>query len=253
MGIGENIKEFRLDKGLTQNDLAKKAGISRVALGNYEREERIPSIEILKKIAIALDTSEEIIMKLQDYTLEEIYRLKIIDKKYVPLTKHQYRFLTEIIDKCTSNILNSASSVDYYDRAYMYIFLNNYEDAIKDYTKAIQLNPKFAFAYLDRGNLYAFLGHKQNAFNDYDKAFEVAPNRDVKCTIFNSSSEVLYKTLGEHIPKNDIDSYILEKKEIYFKKTDSPLANKINLLNDDCIDLISNLVDKLIKDKNNLR
>ncbi|MDB3696426.1 hypothetical protein C4270_04590, partial [Clostridioides difficile] len=88
MGIGENIKEFRLDKGLTQNDLAKKAGISRVALGNYEREERVPSIEILKKIAIALDTSEEIIMKLQDYTLEEIYRLKIIDKKYVPLTKH---------------------------------------------------------------------------------------------------------------------------------------------------------------------
>ncbi|HBF7094808.1 TPA: helix-turn-helix domain-containing protein [Clostridioides difficile] len=253
MSIGENIKTFRTAKMMTQEQLAEKAGISRVALGNYEREERTPNIEILKKIAIALDTSEEILTKLQDYDLGEIYRLKIIYKKYIPLTKDQYTFIKRGIDKYTSNILDSASATDYYDRAFMRIFLNNYEDAIKDYTRAIQINPNFALAYLDRGNLYTFLGQKENAFDDYDKALEVAPNRDVKYTILNSSSEVLQKTLGEYISENDIDSYITDKKEKYFDKTELPLVSKINLLNDDCINLISNLVDKLIQDKNNLR
>lgn len=55
MNIGEKIKEIRLAKGMKQSDLAEKAGISRVAIGNYERGDRQPNIDILSKIATALD------------------------------------------------------------------------------------------------------------------------------------------------------------------------------------------------------
>lgn len=54
MEIGERIKEIRLKKGLKQSELAEKADISRVAVGNYERGDRIPNIEITQKIAMAL-------------------------------------------------------------------------------------------------------------------------------------------------------------------------------------------------------
>ncbi|SHI92598.1 helix-turn-helix domain-containing protein [Parasporobacterium paucivorans] len=55
MNLGEKIKTIRLYKGMKQSELADKASISRVSIGNYERGDRIPSTEILFKIAAALE------------------------------------------------------------------------------------------------------------------------------------------------------------------------------------------------------
>ena len=57
MSLGENIKRMRLEKHLKQSELAEKANISRVALGNYERNDRTPNATILKSIAEALETT----------------------------------------------------------------------------------------------------------------------------------------------------------------------------------------------------
>lgn len=57
MSIGTNIKNFRLKQKLKQSELAEKAGISRVAIGNYERDERIPNAKILLVIAEALNVT----------------------------------------------------------------------------------------------------------------------------------------------------------------------------------------------------
>ncbi len=57
MNIGDNIKKLRIEKRLKQSELAEKSGISRVAIGNYERGDRIPNIEIVRKIANALEIS----------------------------------------------------------------------------------------------------------------------------------------------------------------------------------------------------
>ena len=51
--VGTKIKELRKDKGLTQEQLATIAGISRVTLGKLEREQ-LGSIT-LKTIDIILD------------------------------------------------------------------------------------------------------------------------------------------------------------------------------------------------------
>jgi len=54
MTLGEKIKQLRIEQGLKQSELAEKAGISRVAVGNYERNDRIPNTDITIKIANAL-------------------------------------------------------------------------------------------------------------------------------------------------------------------------------------------------------
>lgn len=60
--IGERIKEYRVARGLTQSDLANKANITRIALGNYERGQRIPTIDIFARIAMALNVSIDELM-----------------------------------------------------------------------------------------------------------------------------------------------------------------------------------------------
>ncbi len=49
------------------------------------------------------------------------------------------------------------------------------EEAIKDYDKAIELNPQYAKAYNNRGKAKAKLGRNEEAIKDYDKAIELNP------------------------------------------------------------------------------
>ncbi|XZI01445.1 helix-turn-helix domain-containing protein [Clostridium perfringens] len=57
MSLGNTIKSLRTSKKLTQYELAQKANISKNALWNYENDKREPRIEVLEKIAFALDVS----------------------------------------------------------------------------------------------------------------------------------------------------------------------------------------------------
>ena len=49
--VGEKLKELRLEKGLSQNDLAELLKITRVAYGRYENNIRDVSLETLCKLA----------------------------------------------------------------------------------------------------------------------------------------------------------------------------------------------------------
>lgn len=55
MSISKNLKALRKQKGITQQGLADKAGISKMSLSRYEKGDRIPTIKILEKLALALD------------------------------------------------------------------------------------------------------------------------------------------------------------------------------------------------------
>ena len=55
-GIGERIRYYRKLAGLTQSELAKKAGISMMSIRRYETGERVPNLETLRKIASCLNT-----------------------------------------------------------------------------------------------------------------------------------------------------------------------------------------------------
>ncbi len=49
--LAMKLKMLRMDAGLSQEEFAAKAGISRSCVANYETGKRVPSINMLKKIA----------------------------------------------------------------------------------------------------------------------------------------------------------------------------------------------------------
>ena len=61
-------------------------------------------------------------------------------------------------------------------RGYAYDRLNDYEQAIVDFTEAIRLDPKYAVAYNGRGNACAELGDYERAIADYTEAIRLDPD-----------------------------------------------------------------------------
>lgn len=59
MRLSDNIRNLRQRKNLKQEELAKKAGISRLMLGKYERGQASPSAETLQKLAVILGVSTD--------------------------------------------------------------------------------------------------------------------------------------------------------------------------------------------------
>ncbi len=55
MNIGETIRNFRLQKGMSQGDIEKRTGLLRCYLSRVENGHTIPSLDTLAKIAAALD------------------------------------------------------------------------------------------------------------------------------------------------------------------------------------------------------
>lgn len=54
MTLGQNIKKYRKQKGLTQSELAEIIDLKSITIRKYETNTREPSIDILNKIAAAL-------------------------------------------------------------------------------------------------------------------------------------------------------------------------------------------------------
>jgi tetratricopeptide (TPR) repeat protein len=63
----------------------------------------------------------------------------------------------------------------YNKRGLVYYNKKNYEQAIEDYTTAIQLNSKNTDAYNNRGIVYYQLDQNDKAISDYTKAIEINP------------------------------------------------------------------------------
>lgn len=67
----------------------------------------------------------------------------------------------------------------YNDRGMSYYGLGKYDKAIADYDKVIELNPSEAVAYDNRGNSYFGLGEYEKSISDYDRAIELSPSTAV--------------------------------------------------------------------------
>ena len=60
--VGAQISRLRKEKGLTQNDLGNRLGVSFQAVSKWERGETLPDTAILLDLANALGTSVELIL-----------------------------------------------------------------------------------------------------------------------------------------------------------------------------------------------
>lgn len=55
--FGKRVRKLRLDRGLSQEELAHEAGSNRTYISDVERGRRNPSIIVVERIAIALGRS----------------------------------------------------------------------------------------------------------------------------------------------------------------------------------------------------
>ncbi len=55
MSLGQHIRANRLQQGMTGSELARRAGVSRSLVSQIERGSLSPSIDVLRRIALALD------------------------------------------------------------------------------------------------------------------------------------------------------------------------------------------------------
>lgn len=79
MNIGERMKQIREEKGLTQNEVAQRAGVTAASLSRWENEEREPTFQNVQRIAQALGVTMAEMVK-EPEKPKEGFR-KIIDGK----------------------------------------------------------------------------------------------------------------------------------------------------------------------------
>jgi transcriptional regulator with XRE-family HTH domain len=64
--LGRNVRAWRLERGMSQEQLALDAGMKRSYLSELERGLRNPSVRALGRLAEALGTSADLLLKTDD-------------------------------------------------------------------------------------------------------------------------------------------------------------------------------------------
>lgn len=64
--LGEQIKELRLARNMNQVELAHRLGVSKQSVSNWENNNILPSIDVLKKIALFFSCSTDYLLELNN-------------------------------------------------------------------------------------------------------------------------------------------------------------------------------------------
>jgi transcriptional regulator with XRE-family HTH domain len=98
MNIGETIRNYRLQKGMSQGDIEKRTGLLRCYLSRVENGHTIPSLDTLAKIATAMD------VPLGQFFND--HHSNGNTKNLPPLTEDEVRFLSKV-RRYSSNLNDS--------------------------------------------------------------------------------------------------------------------------------------------------
>ncbi|MGB9839784.1 helix-turn-helix domain-containing protein [Thermovenabulum sp.] len=109
--IGAKLKKLRTERGLTQVELAKKAGVSPALIGQLENGKVEPSIKTLEKLAHALsvtpcffvtdDDGAENIFKIMNPALKELFldpKVKSVLEMVADCTPEELSFILRFIE-----------------------------------------------------------------------------------------------------------------------------------------------------------
>ena len=65
MEFGDKVKKLRTDRGLNQTALAERLGVRKSIISAYESQMRMPSLEMLTKIALEFSVSIDWLLGLE--------------------------------------------------------------------------------------------------------------------------------------------------------------------------------------------
>ncbi len=92
-------------------------------------------------------------------------------------------------------LVYAQTAVDYVQKGNTYYEQGKYDQAIADYTEAIDINPHFAKAYDNRGAAYAQKGNLSGAISDFTMAIANNPN---DAEAYNNRGRA-YAKLGNYV------------------------------------------------------
>jgi putative transcriptional regulator len=64
--VGNHVKEYRLRRGLSQEELAKRVGVSRQSINSIERGRYVPSLPLALRIARFFGCSTDELFELEE-------------------------------------------------------------------------------------------------------------------------------------------------------------------------------------------
>lgn len=102
MDLGSRIVELRKEKSFSREKLGKMIGTSGAIIGRYERNERTPSVEIARKMALALDVSLDYLVGNTELKLDSEITKKIVDIQKLPEEERSHLFF--VLDNVLQNI-----------------------------------------------------------------------------------------------------------------------------------------------------
>ena len=120
--IGETIRKTRIEKGLTQKEVAERCGMADSAIRKYESGKVCPKIETLKRIAEALgvdpyslvdfDTATEMLVESMNSVEDSRQR---ITTAYEKLTSEGQAKAAEIVEIIAGNPLYQRQEIDMFE------------------------------------------------------------------------------------------------------------------------------------------
>ncbi|MFI3202082.1 MAG: helix-turn-helix transcriptional regulator [Eubacteriales bacterium] len=99
--LGEQIKELRQSHKMNQVELAKDLNVTKQSISNWENNNILPSVEMLRKIAIYFSCSTDyllemnnssITLNLTELTLEQNAKVQELVKDYKRLNEYEKYF-----------------------------------------------------------------------------------------------------------------------------------------------------------------
>ena len=160
-----------------------------------DTDDVIKSIDNLRKDH---DESRELedAKKRSDVLLEENKKLR----EELALAKGNVK---QEVQQRYDNSIKELSSIEWYESGLINYKKVDYEAAVRDFSKAIELNPEYATAYNNRGFAYMKLSKYNEAIIDFDKAIEL----NSKYATAYSNREIAYNSLND---KESIIDNIIE-------------------------------------------
>ncbi len=99
--------------------------------------------------------------------------------------------------------LDPVTSQEFFDRGNKFYLMFEFHDAVLDFTRAIELNPRFTLAYVHRAQARRYVDFKgQEASRDYFKALELEPNNSRIHYYFGASRLAGLDSASVHLTKS---------------------------------------------------
>lgn len=89
--LGETIRQLRREKGLKQEELGRRLGISKQSVSNWENENIMPSVELLARLADCFGVTTDYLLGREGRKTLDITGLTPLEATHIQLLVEDFR------------------------------------------------------------------------------------------------------------------------------------------------------------------